>query len=214
MKKGNMIKGKKILVSIFSLLLCVLVTFAWINELQNHRGRVMALRLTNASIGTSEVDIKLFVNINDDEFKEITSPYQENKEPDLESYENFAPGSRMKFKVEITNKSEAVLRLSMILSEIVCENQELADSIIIGTNGFEGFDNNYPAPQVQNKLLSEGLNDGGGFTLVELVELPPKVSEETNNTVTIYFYVMFSASGSANLEDLKFSIGKLNFLTL
>ena len=53
---------KKILISILSLALCVLVTFAWINELQNPEGRVMALRLTNASIANNDLEIKLFVN--------------------------------------------------------------------------------------------------------------------------------------------------------
>ena len=54
---------KKIVISIFSLALCILVTFAWINELQNPEGRVMALRFNDASIATSDLEVKLSVNV-------------------------------------------------------------------------------------------------------------------------------------------------------
>lgn len=202
---------KKIIISIFSLALCILVTFAWINELQNPEGRVLALRLNDAAIATSELEVKLSVNVEEEIFDDITKPYKEEDEPNLESYEDFAPGSRKKFKVDITNKSESSVTLRVILSEIICENKELQDSIIIGTNGFDGFDSNYPAPLVQNKMLSDGMDASGAFVLVDSVEIPPN---NVDKPVSIYFYVMFSAAGSENLEDMSFSIGVINFLTL
>ena len=132
-------------------------------------------------------------------------------EQQLESYQDFAPGSRKKFKVDITNKSDSPVNLRVILSDIICENEELQQCIIIGTNGFNGFTSEYPAPAVQNKLLSDGMTASGSFTLVDSVEIPPKNVDEP---VSIYFYVMFSASGSALLEDTSFSIGTITFLTL
>ena len=203
---------KKILISIFSLVLCVLVTFAWINEVQNPKGRVMKLELQNATISDSELDVKLSVNIEEDVFDEITQIYDEN-DPDQkpESFSSFAPGARKKFKVDITNKSESSMNLRLLLSDIVCESEELQQNIIIGTNGFAGFDSNYPAPMVQNKRLYDGMDASGGFTLVDSVEIPP---HNIDNPVTIYFYVMFSSAGTAELEDMSFSIGKINFLTL
>ena len=110
-----MSKKKKILISIFSLALCVLVTFAWINELQNPEGRVMALRLTNASIGSSDLQIKLSVNLEGDIYEDITSLHSDNMEPDLEGYDDFAPGSRKKFKVEITNLSESPTPITWLI---------------------------------------------------------------------------------------------------
>lgn len=202
---------KKLVISIFSLLLCIVVTFAWINELQNPRGRVMALRFTNAEIASSELAVKLSVNITEDEFEDITSLRSEVSEPDLEAYDNFAPGCRQKFKVDITNLSTSPVTLRIILSDIVCEEGELRDSIIIGTNGFFGFNSNYPAPEVQNKRLSDGMDESSGFVLVENVEIPP---DNADSPVSIYFYFMFAASGTENLEDKSFSVGTINFLTI
>lgn len=220
-------KRKKLIIAIFSLLLCVIVTFAWINEIQNPKGVWMELALEEASVENSALKINLYVNVEDPSSKnekyEILRTYDEDavtesetttEDETLKAFDNFAPGSRKKFKVEITNKSSAPIRMSMVLSDIFVENEALGNCIIIGTNGFEGFSNAYPAPDVETKLLSEGMSEGGGFSLVELVELPPKISDTTNNTVTIYFYVMFSASGTAELEGMSFSIGKINFLSM
>lgn len=206
-----MSKKKKILISILSLALCVLVTFAWINELQNPEGRVMALRLTNASIANSDLQIKLSVNLEDNLYEDITSLHSDDMDPDLETYDDFAPGTRKKFKVEITNLSQSPITLRLLLSDIICEDEELKECIIIGTNGFDGFTADYAAPEVQNQRLSDGMNASGGFTLVDSVEIPPNNSDKP---VSIYFYVMFSAAGSELLEDLSFSIGTINFLTL
>jgi len=202
---------KKIIISIFSLALCVLVTFAWINDLQNPKGRVLALRFNDASVATSELEVKLSVNVVDEVYDDITKLCDETPEQQLESYDDFAPGSRKKFKVDITNFSSSSVTLRMILSDIVCENEELKDHVIIGTNGFVGFDADYPAPTVENKRLSDGIDASGGFVLVEHVEIPPN---NLDKPVSIYFYVMFSATGSENFENTSFSIGTINFLSL
>ena len=202
---------KKIIISIFSLALCVLVTFAWINELQNPEGRVLALRLNNASIASSVLEVKLSVNVEGEIYDDITKLQDKEAEPDLEAYEDFAPGSRKKFKVDITNLSESSVNLRLLLSDIVCDDEELRKNIIIGTNGFDGFDATYPEPIVQNKLLSDGLTSAGSFVLVDGVEIPP---DNVDHPVSIYFYVMFSAAGTELLEDTSFSIGTINFLTL
>ena len=101
--------------------------------------------------------------------------------------------------------------LQLLLSDIICEYDELRDNVIIGTNGFEGFTAEYPAPLVQNKSLSDGLTDAGAFSLVDHVEIPPSNSD---NPVSIYFYVMFSAAGTELLEDTSFSIGTINLLSI
>lgn len=202
---------KNLIISILSLALCVLVTFAWINELQNPEGRVMALRFKDAAVASGDLEVKLSMNVQDDIYEDITKLRNKEEDPDLESLENFAPGSRKKFKVDITNLSDAPMTLRIILSDIVCEDEELKDSIVIGTNGFSGFDANYPAPTVQNQRLSDGINESGGFTLVDSVEIPPSNSDKP---ISIYFYVMFSASGSERLENMNFSIGTINFLTI
>ena len=202
---------KKLIISIFSLALCVLVTFAWINELQNPEGRVMALRLNDAAIATSELEVKLSANVQYETFEDITKLCDEVPDKDLEAYDDFAPGSRKKFKVDITNLSSSPVTLRLILSDIICDYEELRENIIIGTNGFEGFTVDYPAPQVQNRTLAEGLTDAGSFTMVDHVEIPPS---NKDNPVSIYFYVMFSAGGTELLEDTSFSIGTLNFLTI
>lgn len=202
---------KKLIVSIFSLILCVLVTFAWINELQNPEGRVLALRFKDASVASSELVVKLSVNTDGDAYEDITNLCDEVPDETLEAFQNFAPGTRKKFKVDITNLSDSSVTLRMILSDIICENEELRDCIIIGTNGFNGFTSNYPPPVVQNKVLSDGMDASGSFVLIENVEIPP---HNVDAPVTVYFYVMFSAAGSEQLENTTFSIGTINFLTI
>lgn len=201
---------KKLIISILSLVLCILVTFAWINELQNPEGRVLALRFNDASIASSELIVKLSSNVDDDRFSDITKLCDEVPQT-LEQYTNFAPGSRQKFKVDITNLSSSSVTLRIILSDIICEKQELKDCIIIGTNGFDGFTANYPQPPVQNKILSDGMDDTGNFVLMDSVEIPP---HNIDAPVSVYFYVMFSAAGNEDLENESFSIGTINFLTL
>ena len=207
-----MSKKKKIIISLFSLVLCVAVSFAWINELQNPQGRVIWLKLTNASIGKSNLDIKLSVLKDDtDIFDPIYDLEQEIDYGATYPFENFAPGCRKKFRLDITNKETSAIRLSMVLTDIICENAELQENIIIGTNGFKGFNANYPAPTVSNKRLCDGMNESNAFTLIKSVEIPPHAQ---GGSVSIYFYVMFSAAGSENLEGLNFSIGTINFLTM
>lgn len=202
---------KKIIIPILSLMLCILVTFGWINELQNMQGRVLTLKFNEASVATSELEVKLSVNVEEDVFEDITKVPDQSAEKELASYDDFAPGSRKRFKVEITNLSTSPITLRMILSDIICENEELRESIIIGTNGYEGFNSEYPAPAVQNKRLCDGISDYGGFVLIDNVEIPPDNAEQP---VSIYFYVIFSASGSADLENMTFSIGEINFMTI
>lgn len=206
-----MSNGKKLLISILSLLTCIFVTFAWINEMQNPEGRVMALRLNDASVASSELMVKLYSNVEGDAFEDITKLYDESDPQELESYDNFAPGSRKKFRVDLTNLSDSPLTLRMILSDIVCEDEELRECIIIGTNGFAGFTAEYPQPAVENKVLSEGMDASSSFTLIDHVQIPPNNADAP---VSVYFYVMFSAAGSENLEEHTFSIGTINFLTL
>ena len=202
---------KKLIISILSLILCILVTFAWINEMQNPEGRVMALRFNDASVASSELIVKLSTNVDGDAFSDITKLCDDVPEKTLESFQNFAPGSRQKFRLDITNLSDSAVTLRVILSDIICEYEELRDCVIIGTNGFAGFTSEYPAPNVQNKVLADGMDDAGSFVLIDQVQIPPN---NVDAPVTVYFYVMFSAAGSEKLENTSFSIGTINFLTI
>ena len=203
---------KKIIISILSLTLCILMSFAWINELQNPVGRVMALRFEDASIADGNIEVHLTALHEEDDPEDdvIWGAAAET----TEKFEDFAPSSRQKFRIDIKNVGESPVRLSMILSDIDCKNEELKENIIIGTNGFEGFNSSYPAPSVLTKSLSDGMDSTGGFTLIESVEIPRHDKENAKDFVSVYFYVMFSSTGRENLEDQTFSIGTINLLTL
>lgn len=202
---------KKLIISIFSLVLCILVTFAWINELQNPEGRVLALRFNDAAIASNDLSVKLSVNVEGDSFDDITKMYDEEPSQPLEHFDDFAPGSRKKFKVDITNLSSSPVTLRIVLSDIVCDNLDLREKIVIGTNGFSGFTSIYPAPLVQNQVLANGMDNTSSFVLLDSVEIPPN---NVDAPISIYFYVMFSTSGSKELEEMLFSIGTINFLTI
>ncbi len=201
---------KKILISAFSLMLCVLVTFAWINELQNPHGRYLTLRMENASVASSDIEVKLSVNVNEDIFKDITEIRLDDSTQTIETVNNFAPGSRQRFRIDITNLNDTPVMLRLIMSDIVCDKQELMDNIIIGTNGFLGFTTEYPAPNVQTKVLSDGIDKSGSFILMDELVVPPNVGEP----ISVFFYVMFSAAGTELFENSSFSIGTINFLMI
>jgi hypothetical protein len=191
-------------------MLCVLVTFAWINELQNPHGRYLTLRMENASVASSDIEVKLSVNVNDDIFKDITEIRLDESTQTIETVNNFAPGSRQRFRIDITNLNDTPVILRLIMSDIVCDKQELMDNIIIGTNGFLGFTSEYPAPNVQTKVLSDGIDKSGSFILMDELVVPPNVGEP----ISVFFYVMFSAAGTELFENSSFSIGTINFLTI
>lgn len=202
---------KKLIVSVFSLVLCILVTFAWINELQNPEGRVLALRFKDASIATSELSVKLSFNVKDNEYKDITKYKVDGVQESLKPFQNFAPGSRQKFRVDIANLSSSPVTLRLILSDIICKNKELAEKIIVGTNGYAGFTSTYPEPAVQTEILADGMGDSTSFVLLDKVQVPPN---NANAPVSVYFYVMFSATGREQFENSELSIGTINFLTI
>ncbi len=201
---------KRIIVPVIMMLLCLTLTFAWINELQNPEGRYLNFVFEDgkAVVTDTDIEVKLYRDVTDsDDFEDITEPFATDSMESLTVIENFAPGARQKFKVEITNTGGIPLSLQMVLSNIICDNESLQENLIIGTGGFEGFTAEYPAPSLWQDTMKNCLV-GESISLVDGAVVP------ADTMVTIYFYVMFSRSATEEIADCNFTFGSVNFIAL
>lgn len=201
---------KKIIVPVVMLLLCLTVTFAWINELQNPTGRYLDFTFKDgkAVVTDTDIEVKLYRDVTGaDDFEDITEPFANDSLENLVAIENFAPGARQKYKVELTNTGDIPLSLQMVLSNITCEDEILQEYLVVGTGGFEGFTAEHPAPELRQDTMRDSL-DGESIVLVDGAVVP------ANATVTIYFYVMFSRAATEAVANCSFVIGSVNFIAL
>ena len=201
---------KKLIVPVITILLCLTATFAWINELQNPKGRYLNFELKDgkAVVTDTDIEVKMYRDMTGaDDFEDITAPFANDSLENLVNINNFAPGARQKYKVEITNTGDIPLSLQMVLSNITCADEELQEYLVVGTGGFEGFTAEYPAPDLVQDTMKNSL-DGESILLVDGAVVP------ADKTVTIYFYVMFSRTASETVSNCDFTIGSVNFIAL
>ena len=201
---------KRLIVPVIMLFLCISLTFAWINELQNPAGRYLNFVFEDgkAVVTDTDIEVRMYRDVTGaDNFEDITEMFVSDSLKNLAVIENFAPGARQKFKVEITNTGDIPLSLQMVLSNITCESELLQKYLIVGTGGFEGFTAEYPAPALWQDTMKNCL-DGESISLVDGAVVPD------NATVTIYFYVMFSRTATEEVADCNFTIGSVNFIAL
>lgn len=202
---------RRCIIAIFSLLLCIGISFAWINDLQAPSGRYMefVFKDGNAAISANDIEVKLYRDLTgDDDFAEINA---DSSDGGILNISDFAPGSRQKFRADIVNQNENGVSLSLriVLSDVVCENTDMQKYLEIGANGFENFPDTVMTPSVRSRTLDQGL-DGGSFVLIDSVEIPPNNGEP----VSIYFYVMFSRTATEVFADQQFTIGSINFIAV
>ncbi len=203
-------KSTKIVLSVLCLFMCVTLCFAWINEIDKVEGRYMEFSMTNgkAVIASSSLDVSLHKDSDGlDHYIDITKELEEGNNSLLSRFENFAPGSRQKFRADITNTASVPVYVHMVLSGIECENVDLQKNLVIGTSGFSGFQAPYLPPELVSNSLFDG-TENGTFSLLEGVEIPP------DRTVSVYFYVIFSHEATEELSNKTFTIGSINFLTV
>ncbi len=203
-------KKLKLLIMILSLILCIVVTFAWINEIEQINGRYLQFLLEgeNAVIASTELSVRVYKDATgEDDYEEITHILEEGDTTPLTHFSNFAPGSRQKFRADITNNGTSPLYVRMVLSDIVCENEELQQNLVMGTSGFEGFRAPYLPPALTSNTMLEGI-DNGSFMLMENAEIPP------STTISVYFYLLFSSDATESVSNLDFTVGSINFLVV
>lgn len=194
---------KRILLSIFSLLLCVFATFAWVDVYVNPEGRYMMF--SPKMFTSNDVSMKLYYN--DDttgKYIEKQTISSDSNFIDMNHFDDFYPGSIKKFKAVVENKNTTAVSLSMILNDISCSDEPLGDYIEIGTSKFEGFTSKYPAPDVESRLVSS--LDSDDLMLLNNIDVP------SDSKVNIYFYIKFSETADSSLIDSTFSIGTFNFI--
>ncbi len=205
-----MSKKLKLLFMICSLVLCIVVAFAWINEIEQITGRYMGFSMTDgkAVVAAAELSVKIFKDATGtDQYEDITQVLEEGNVQPLNHFDNFAPGSRQKFRADITNTGTAPLYVRMVLSDIVCEDQTLPKHLVIGTSGFEGFNAPYLPPALTSNTLLDGMQNGS-FMLMDNAEIPP------STTISVYFYILFSGEATESVSNLNFQIGSINFLVV
>lgn len=203
-------KSTKIVLAVLCLFMCVTLCFAWINEIDQISGRYMEFSMQEgkAVIAAASLNVKLYKDSDGfDNYIDITKELEAGNNTVLSRFENFAPGSRQKFRAEITNTSDVPVYVHMVLSGIECESVELQKKLVIGTSGFIGFQAPYLPPRLVSNSLYDGI-ENGTFSLLEGAEIPP------DRTVSVYFYVIFSETATEELANQTFTIGSINFLTV
>ncbi|MBE7064923.1 MAG: hypothetical protein E7384_03805 [Ruminococcaceae bacterium] len=201
---------KKLILPMISILLCLTATFAWINELQNPEGRYLNFEFKDgkAVVTDTDIEVKMYRDrTGTDDFEDITASFANGSLENLVNIDNFAPGARQKYKVEIANTGKIPLSLQMVLSNISCPDELLQEHLVVGTGGFEGFTAEYPAPDLVQDTMKNSLV-GESIVLIDGAAVP------ADKTVTIYFYVMFSRTATEEVSDCHFTIGSVNFIAL
>jgi len=201
---------KKLIIPVITILLCLTATFAWINEIQNPKGRYLNFEFEDgkAVVTDTDIEVKLYRDATGaDDFEDITAPFANDSLGNLVAIENFAPGARQKYKVEITNTGNIPLSIQMVLSNITCGDLDLQEFLVVGTGGFEGFTAEYPAPDLRQDTMRNSL-EGESIVLVDGAVVP------ADKMVTIYFYIMFSRAATEAVSNCNFTVGSVNFIAL
>ena len=201
---------KKLILPVITILLCLAVTVAWINEIQNPEGRYLDFEFKDGSavVTDTDIEVKMYRDMTGaDDFEDITKFFANDSLENLVDIDNFAPGARQKYKVEITNTGKIPLSLQMVLSNISCPDDLLKEYLVVGTGGFDGFTAAYPAPDLVQDTIENSL-EGESIVLVDGAVVP------ADKTVTIYFYVMFSRTATEAVSSCNFTIGSVNFIAL
>jgi len=202
---------KRIMLLVFSLLLFVTFSFAWINDLQNPTGRYMTFSFgeKKAFITSNELEVKLYRDMTgNNDFEDMTESIDPDVASPLFEFSDFAPGVQQKFRADIINTSDTPLALRVVLSNIICDNVEMRKHLEIGTSGYEGFPSSIITPKLEEKTLADGLSEGS-FTLIESAEIP-----SGGQKISIYFYVTFSRAATEALSGQEFTIGSINFMAI
>lgn len=202
-------KSTRIIVSVLALFMCVTLCFAWIEEIDQIKGRYMEFRMTEgkAVVASAELDVKLYKDADGlDHYEDITKELEGGDHTQLSRFENFAPDSRQKFRADISNTATVPVYVHMVLSGIVCEDVELQKNLVVGTSGFGGFPTSYLPPALVSDSLYNGMSNGN-FSLLQGAEIPPQT------TISVYFYIIFSHEATEELSNKSFTIGSINFLT-
>lgn len=202
---------KRIAIAILSLSLVLVVTYAWINDIKPPSGRYMTFEFDEGKAKTSSLDfdVELYYDVSgNDEYVEMTHVITTDSETPLKPFENFAPGKSQKFRIDITNKGTTTLYLNMLLSDIVCD-EALREYIEVGTSGYEGFPATTITPKPYGTTLADGMNEDNNYNLAENVSVP--VGEDT---VSVYFYVIFSGEATEEFSGSSFEIGSISFMSV
>ncbi len=204
---------------VFGLLLCITLSFAWMTELDSEEGRFLYLQYDKSLYSAAtEMEAELYLletQIVDGEEVLVYSdpqPTYETNPNALISSENFAPGDYRLYALKLKNKTNAPMTVSVNLAKL--QGDELFwDYMNVGVSGSVGFNNDYPAPAIEEFAMAERATANGDVNFIRLLELPPTADANANdNFVEIRFYIRFSHTAVNELQDKSFKIGVVNVL--
>ena len=195
---------KRIFLIVMSSLLLVTVSYAWINDVQQQKGRYMTFLFNETNkgvISSGDLEVSLYYDTTgEDDFKPTNDV--------VVSFEDFAPGDRKKFRADIKNVGTTPMYLRMFFSNISCEAEAILDFVDVGTSSFANFPDSILTPALVERNLGRDMS-AGSVSLVDNLEIPPD-----GQTVSIYFYVMFSRSATDDTSGTTFTIGSVNFAAI
>ncbi len=204
------------LLNIIGLLLCITVSFAWMNENNENIpvARYPAFDFYSAgkNLSVAGNDIVASVYYMDGDEKVLMSSSDDlTEEPVFEVTDDFAPGDREIFVMEITNNAPQSAVVSMSFSEIEEQLKQstdpsIVDQLYIGIVSTDGFDLQNKAPVLEDTCFGD-LYTRGVIPVFSNISVPGN-----SKTVSIRFYIRFSSQAGNEFMDRDFQIGKIDII--
>lgn len=201
-------KSKKVFIylNIIVLLLLVTVSFAWITEIEMQFSKYFELNYDNLYVSPTEVEVKLYLCQDGTN----TDKTQLDKTTPVYTAENVAPGDYTLYVLKITNKADVAMNVGINFTNIT-GSEAFYPYINIGVSYVNGFNDNYPAPPIEDFYLNQRFVEGAA-TLIDNMQLPPYESGGTN-AVEIKFYIRLSHEATNELQNKSFELGSINIVT-
>lgn len=213
---------KMSITSIILLLLCISVSFAWMMDVIGPSGNSIVFNLNDQLyIASDELNIDISIE-KENEFVPLYSYVSgEESNNELIVFDNTIPGDTFKFSVDIKNKSDMPVSISVLFSDIISSHKDFLEYINIGLISVNGFANSKDAPKIEEFVFKEKID---GYESDEYIFDPEELmSIDFLNNITIpsgeagvniKFYIKLSVNASNSLQNQTFKIGKINFISV
>lgn len=193
------------LASIISLILLISISFAWMMDLVAPSGHFPVLKFDKTlTVATNDVDVELSTEI-DGEYVLIDDV---KSSKGLFETSNLGPGSIQKYKVNITNKTNTEMNMSLVFSDIKASDKVFYDSIYIGIFSTKGFEQQLNAPSICEFRLSDNLSSGS-CPLTENFTLPRNYA-----SVELRFYIRIDHNAGNEIQKQWLSFSKFNVVII
>ena len=192
--------------SIILCVLCMAVSFAWMIDVTAPTGHFPLIKFDNTIyIASNNIDVTVEIEDNNGNLTDLTN-YDGDK---LFAVNDIGPGTFVKYKLTITNRTDVEVSLAVVLSDFETSLAEFYDYVYIGVYSTSGFYYPYNPPELNEVNVKEAIHNNT-VTFIQYTKIPNKKDQ----AVEIRFYVRVDHKAGNELMNQSLTIGKINFLTI